>query len=343
MADDFFNNGDKAYSENLNDAILVGNSFDWMVSVDLPSDTEGVFPNSSSVVKAKVCDVSAAPNSNLGIGSAISNNSGSEQVYRLTVYPNFNRFGGFASVSLTADSGVSFYLANKGASSPIVSNLDYSDLGSVPELKVLKEYDIVITIPSGKSVSGLSFVLQSKSASVSASISQGNVAGLLSSLSAEASARESADANLEASKVDKVTGKGLSTNDFTTEHRNNLEGIVYQKVALAGIFPATSEITGSYEVLRFGASTLYESFSLKSTTQVLMADYDYVVGVTDYQTGETSTTAPSGLVDLVTNHYSSISFSKDNLELKIIDNKLYMRANNVGVYNWQITYNTKMW
>ena len=237
MADDFFNNGDKAYSENLNDAILVGNSFDWMVSVDLPGDTGGVFPNSSSVVKAKVCDVSAAPNSNLGIGSAISNNSGSEQVYRLTVYPNFNRFGGFTSVSLTADSGVSFYLANKGASSPIVDNLDYSDLGSVPELKVLKEYDLVLTIPSGKSVSGLSFVLQSKSASVSASISQANVAGLSSTLN-------SLESDLEAQINTKVNVADI-VNDLTSTDADKPLSARQGKVLNSQKIEHTTDLGGS--------------------------------------------------------------------------------------------------
>lgn len=179
MSNDFFKHGDKGYVENLNDGLLVGNAFTWTLLVGLPVDTGGVFPNSSTVGKAKVCDVSATPNSNLSIGSTISNNSGSEQVYRLTVYPNFNRFGGFTSVSVTGDADL--FIANKGASSPIVDNLDYSDLGNVPELKVLKEYDIVVTIPSGGEVTGLSFTLQSKSSGISASISQSNVAGLSSS------------------------------------------------------------------------------------------------------------------------------------------------------------------
>ena len=178
MANDFFKNGDKAYSENLNDGLLVGNAFDWTVDVSLPSDTGGVFPNSSTIVKAKMADVSITPNSNLSIGSTIENNSSSSQVYRLTVYPNFNRYGGFKSISLTADSGVTFYIANKGGTSPIASNLDYDDLSNVPELKVLKEYDIVLTIPNGKSVSGLEFVFQSSSADVSGSITQANVSGL---------------------------------------------------------------------------------------------------------------------------------------------------------------------
>lgn len=182
MANDFFKNGDKAYSENLNDGLLVGNAFDWTVDISLPDDSGSVFPNSSTVVKAKVADVSITPNSNLSIGSTIENNSSSSQVYRLTVYPNFNRFGGFVSISLVADSGVTFYIANKGGTSPIASNLDYDDLGNVPELKVLKEYDIVITIPRNKEVTGLEFVFQSSSADVSGSISQSNVTGLSDSL-----------------------------------------------------------------------------------------------------------------------------------------------------------------
>ena len=178
MTNNFFNDSNKAYSENLNDGILVGNAFDWTVDVSLPTDTGGVFPNSSTISMAKVADVYISPNSNLSIGSTISNSSGSSQVYRLTVYPNFNRYGGFKSISVTASSGVTFYVANKGASTPIANNLDYSDLSSVPELKVLKEYDIVITIPSNKEVSGVEFVFQSSSADVFASISQENVTGI---------------------------------------------------------------------------------------------------------------------------------------------------------------------
>ena len=218
MPNGFFKNGDKAYSENLNDSILVGNAFDWTVDISLPTDTGSVFPNSSTVVKAKVADVYISPNSNLSIGSTISNSSGSSQVYRLTVYPDFNRFGGFKSITLTADSGVTFYIANKGGTSPIANNLDYTNLGNVPELKVLKEYDIVVTIPTGKSVTGLGFVLQSTTADVNGEISQSNVTGLTTSLNA-----------LADGKVDKVTNKGLSTNDFTDTYKGKLDDVVTWK------------------------------------------------------------------------------------------------------------------
>ena len=103
-----------------------------------------------------------------------------------------------------------FYIANKGGTSPIVNNLDYTDLSNVPELKVLKEYDIVVTIPNNGSVTGLSFVFQSSSASVSGSIEQSNVTGLVSALGG---------------KVDKVTGKGLSKNDFTDALKTKLENL----------------------------------------------------------------------------------------------------------------------
>ena len=244
MTNNFFNDSNKAYSENLNDGILVGNAFDWTVDVSLPTDTGGVFPNSSTISMAKVADVYISPNSNLSIGSTISNSSGSSQVYRLTVYPNFNRYGGFKSISVTASSGVTFYVANKGASTPIANNLDYSDLSSVPELKVLKEYDIVLTIPNGKSVSGLEFVFQSSSASVSASLLQSNVTGLSDSLASKVNVSDIKD-NLTSSDSNKplsakqgkelktlVDGKANSTHNHDARYYTETEMNTWTSVTL---------------------------------------------------------------------------------------------------------------
>jgi len=176
----FFKHGNKVYIENLNDSVLVGNAFSWSISIDLPTDSDGLFPTGSDVVKAKVADVYATPNSNLSIGDTISNASGSSQVYRLTVYPSFNRFGGFTFVSLEGDGSV--IITEKGGTSPVRNNLDYTNLGNVTELKTLKEYDIVVTIPSGGEVTGLSFGFQSSTVSAEASISQANVDGLTTRL-----------------------------------------------------------------------------------------------------------------------------------------------------------------
>ena len=177
----FFKHNDKVYSENLNDSVLVGNAFSWSISMDLPTDSDGLFPSSSDVVKAKVADVYATPNTNLSIGSTIENSSGSSQVYRLTVYPNFNRYGGFTFVSLEGDGSV--IITEKGGTSPVRNNLDYANLGNVTELKTLREYDLVVTVPSGGEVTGLGFGFQSSTASAVASISQANVSGLVDDLS----------------------------------------------------------------------------------------------------------------------------------------------------------------
>jgi len=277
MANDFFKNGDKAYSENLNDGLLVGNAFDWTVDVSLPSDTGGVFPNSSTIVKAKMADVSITPNSNLSIGSTIENNSGSSQVYRLTVYPNFNRFGGFKSISLTADSGVTFYIANKGGTSPIASNLDYDDLSNVPELKVLKEYDIVITIPSNKEVSGLEFVFQSSSASVSASLLQSNVTGLSDSLASKVNVSDIKD-NLTSTDTNKPLsanqGKALKTLvDSKSDSNHNHDDRYYTETEINGwvrFDTTTSYMTAYYNnALRLFVFRYYrQNYNFTTTDEI---------------------------------------------------------------------------
>lgn len=182
MANNFFKHNDKVYAENLNDGILVGNCFDVTLAIGLPVDTGGVFPSSDLKTKAKVADVTPTPNSNLGIGESISNNTNSTQEYRLTVYPNFNRFGGFKSVTVTGEE-CSVRITEKGESNPIVNNLDYSNLGNVAQLKELKEYDIVITIPAQKVCTGLNFVLTTTTGDGVIIISQENVEGLIPALS----------------------------------------------------------------------------------------------------------------------------------------------------------------
>ena len=217
----FFKHNDKVYSENLNDSVLVGNAFSWSISMDLPIDSDGLFPTGSDVVKAKVADVYATPNSNLSIGSTIENSSGSSQVYRLTVYPNFNRFGGFTFVSLEGDGSV--IITEKGGTSPVRNNLDYSNLGNVIELKTLREYDLVVTIPSGGVVTGLGFGFQSTSASADASISQANVSGLVDDLSSlESSKADTEHTHSSMDVIESNTLPNLGIQDTATQSRVNL-------------------------------------------------------------------------------------------------------------------------
>lgn len=181
MPNNFFKHNDKVYSENLNDGILVGNCFDVTLGISLPVDTGDVFPSTNEKVKAKVADVTPTQNSNLSIGDVITNNTGSSQEYRLTVYPNFNRFGGFDSVTVTGD-GCTVRICEKGESSPIVNNLDYNNLSNISQLKRLKEYDIVVTIPAHKVCTGLNWVFLTTSNDGVAIISQNNIDGLIDDL-----------------------------------------------------------------------------------------------------------------------------------------------------------------
>lgn len=181
MPNNFFKHNDKVYSENLNDGVLVGNCFDVKLMINLPSDTGEVFPSTSVKTKAKVADVTPTPNTNLSIGDVITNNTSSSQEYRLTVYPNFNRFGGFEKITVTGE-GCSVRICEKGESNPIINNLDYNNLSNVPQLKELKEYDIVVTIQPNKSCTGLNFVFITTSNDGVVTISQNNVDGLNAAL-----------------------------------------------------------------------------------------------------------------------------------------------------------------
>lgn len=181
MPNNFFKHNDKVYSENLNDGVLVGNCFDVKLMINLPSDTGEVFPSTSVKTKAKVADVTPTPNTNLSIGERITNNTSSSQEYRLTVYPNFNRFGGFEKITVTGE-GCSVRICEKGESNPIINNLDYNNLSNVSQLKELKEYDIVVTIQPNKSCTGLNFVFITTSNDGLVTISQNNVDGLNAAL-----------------------------------------------------------------------------------------------------------------------------------------------------------------
>ena len=177
MPNDFFKHGDKVYAENLNDGILVGNMFDFNVEFDLPADTEGVFPSGSDTVKVKVADVTPTANSNLTIGETVTNTSNVTQEYRLTVYPDFNRFGGFQYVKITGV-GCTLKLCEKGESTEIVSGMNYNDLSNIAQLKTLKEYDIVVNISKVGTLTGLQFSFQSKEKDAIATISIDDVEDL---------------------------------------------------------------------------------------------------------------------------------------------------------------------
>lgn len=261
MPNDFFKHGDKVYAENLNDGILIGNMFNFNVEFALPSDTSGVFPSGSDKVKVKVADVTPTANSNLNIGGTVTNSSNVTQEYRLTVYPDFNRFGGFQYVKITGV-GCTVKLCEKGESTEIVSGMNYNDLSNIAQLKSLKEYDIVINISKVGTLTGLRFSFQSKEKVAIATISIDDVEDLnaelddLSSALATLNATKEAVANKTDNPTIDSTGKYPSSKALSDGLANKQNNTIH---SITGIGPqgTSPEKTFNHKRTASGGSITY--------------------------------------------------------------------------------------
>lgn len=190
--ENFFKHDDKAYAENLNDAILIANAFNYQVPVNIPGMyNNNHYPNDNNVHKCGVSDVTIVTSGILSIGdTSITNNSNTSQVLRLRVYPNFNNFYSWMDLSWTGDDGITIDICDAGTTTSLLpsgelTTPDGNNLSGVASLRGLKEYDLLITIPANCSLNSLSLVFVNKwnsSNRVSASISQANVDGLTTRL-----------------------------------------------------------------------------------------------------------------------------------------------------------------
>jgi len=204
--ENFFKHDDKAYAENLNDAILIANAFDYQVPVNIPGMYgNNHYPNDNNIHKVGVADVTIVSSGSLSIGdTAITNNSNTSQVLRLRVYPNFNSFYAWKRLNWTCTGDVTVNICDAGTSTSLLPSgaLTNPDnirlLNGISNLQGLKEYDLLITIPVNGVLNTLSLVFVNNWNSnnrVSASISQANVTGLTDDLS-----------SLESGKADAVHG-----------------------------------------------------------------------------------------------------------------------------------------
>ena len=191
--ENFFKHDDKAYAENLNDAVLIGNAFNFEVPVNLPSMyLNNHFPTDTNVHKAGVADVTIISSGSLSIGDTeIRNNTNTSQILRLRIYPNFNTFHAFKSINWTCTGNVTVDICNVGTTTSLIpsgalTNPDNETLlNGISNLQGLKEYDLLITIPANGILNTLSIVFVNNWNSqnrVSASISAANVDGLVDDL-----------------------------------------------------------------------------------------------------------------------------------------------------------------
>ena len=251
--ENFFKHDDKAYAENLNDAILIANAFDYEVPVKLPEMyNNNHYPNNNNIHKVGVADVTIISSGSLSIGdTSITNNANTSQVLRLRVYPNFNNFFSWKDLRWTATGAITIDICDAGTTTSLLpagelTNPEGNRLSGIANLQGLKEYDLLITIPTNGILNTLSIVFVNNWNSqnrVSASISAANVSGLVDDLNEINTSIESLNSQVSPLEVyvppTKITPAFPSVvNNIYYMRRGNI-GVLYGDINI----PAETELS----------------------------------------------------------------------------------------------------
>jgi len=262
--ENFFKHDDKAYAENLNDAILIANAFNYEVPVNIPSMySNHHYPSNNNTYKAGVADITLISSGSLSIGDeAITNNTNSSQMLRLRVYPNFNNFYAWKRLNWTCTGAVTVNICDAGTSTSLLpsgalTNPDNETLlNGISSLQGLKEYDLLITIPVNGVLNTLSLVFVNNWNSqnrVSASISQGNVTGLVADLSSLESSKadtehtHSSSDVTESNTLSHIGTSANATQSVINEAVDEMVGSLDTSIANIGSFEKVAENT-TYEL-----------------------------------------------------------------------------------------------
>ena len=146
--DEFFTDGDKPYSENLNDSLVLTDAFDLSVPLCMPDGfSNGEFSSTLNVTRK--CNVGLVTLKSVGSGVTVGTSqiSGSgEVVFR--VYPNFNCFYKWDKI-LLEKSGTVDISFRKPDGSGITATVGVDGIISDNNaLKQLQEIDVVFTLSS---------------------------------------------------------------------------------------------------------------------------------------------------------------------------------------------------
>ena len=212
--DDYFTNDDKPFAENLNDALLVSNVFDYTVTIELPTMFgNGEFVDTNGKRKAGVSIVQLLPEStNVNVQSDSIEFEGNGSELWLDFYPNFNSFGRIKSVSWESSNDMlECTIFDSDGVTQIARVSNGEELDNLSGLRGLKVFKLLFNSSNVDVLENINIVLENKvQERYGADVSIGNVSGLSTALSG---------------KVDKVTGKGLSSNDFTDSDVTTLSNV----------------------------------------------------------------------------------------------------------------------
>lgn len=226
--DEFFIDGDKPYAENLNDSILVSNALGFKVNVEAPTGfSTGTWIDTTLKRKCNVCTIRL--NNKLPTGVTINgdgelNFTGSKTI-DLYVYPNFNLFEKWAKISWeSSNNNLEIDLLTKNGDLIFKNVTNGNNLNNHPELQKLDEIIIRLRSIDNVIINKLQFEFNKKGSSLSESslrltgystTEEMNTAINLATVN-------KADVSVVDNKVDKISGKGLSTNDYTNTEKQKL-------------------------------------------------------------------------------------------------------------------------
>ena len=240
LYDNYFTNEDKPFAENLNDALLISNVFDFTVPIVLPtmfSNNTWVDTTSPRKCGVAIATLKEALPSGISVGTSGGNSTltGTGTV-KLLFYPNFNTFGKFKAINWeSSNNKIQVNLKKKNGTS-IASNISKGNLSV--NITDLEELLIEIVFTASDTLTSFTITMENKDSSnrYGADVKIQSVDGLETRLTNIESKNTSQDTAING-KVDKVTNKGLSTNDFTTAYKNKIDGL------------STVATTGSYSDL----------------------------------------------------------------------------------------------
>ena len=237
LYDNYFTNEDKPFAENLNDALLVSNVFDFTVPIVLPtmfSNNTWVDTTSPRKCGVAIATLKEALPSGISVGTSSGNSTltGTGTV-KLLFYPNFNTFGKFKAINWeSSNNKIQVNLKKKNGTS-IASNISKGNLSV--NITDLEELLIEIVFTASDTLTSFTITMENKDSSnrYGADVKIQSVDGLETRLTNIESKNTSQDTAING-KVDKVTNKGLSTNDFTTAYKNKIDGL--STVATSGSY-----------------------------------------------------------------------------------------------------------
>ena len=223
--DDYFTHDDKPFAENLNDALLLSNVFDFTVPIELPTMfSNSTWTNTTSERKAGVSIVKL--NNTLPSGLSITTVNSKSAItgtgtMQIMFYPNFNSFGKFIAFNWTSSNNKITVNLKTKTGTTILSNISKGNLSTIPAgLQTLDTIMIELVFTASDTLTSFTVTMQNKEQTrYGAEVGIDNVNGLENRLTSIESKNTSQDTAING-KVDKETGKGLfsgSYNDLTNK------------------------------------------------------------------------------------------------------------------------------